>query len=132
VVADRPAYLTASVGEGTAAGDTRPALVTHPPQQGQTYIDYHLELPRTPARLETAVAIQDGSASTGITFSVLANGQELWRDTVSAADGWHPVSVDLSDFAGQALWLTLCVDPSGPATYDWARWAEPAIVPAAP
>jgi hypothetical protein len=132
VAADRPAYLTASVGDGTAGGQTRPGLVTHPPQQGQTYIDYHLRLPGAPARLEAAVGIQDGADSTGITFSVLANGQGLWRETVSAADGWHPVSVDLSAFAGQALWLTFGVDPNGPATYDWARWAQPAIVPAAP
>ncbi len=125
---DRPAYLSATPGEGTSGGETRPALVTHPPIGGATAIDYLVTLPAgKPARLSFACGLQDGSKSTGVGFVVEVNGQEVSRQTVAAADGWHPGTVDLTAHAGETILLSLVVDALGDASYDWSRWAEPRI-----
>jgi len=127
---ERPPYLGASPGEGKSAGETRKALITHPPQYGRTWIDYYLALPAAKARFECAVAIQDGAKTTnGIVFIVLVNGEEARRLTVEEPDGWHNLAVDLSAHSGKPVLLTLCVDSNGLATCDWARWGEPRIVP---
>ena len=54
----------------------------------------------------------------------LASDRTLTR---TAPDGWHPAEVDLSEFAGKTLLLSLTVDSDGPFTCDWATWAEPSI-----
>ena len=58
---------------------------------------------------------------------VEANGRELYRRQVTSPDGWHPGEVDLSEFAGQVVLLSLIVDADGSYSYDWATWAEPTI-----
>ncbi len=128
---DRPAYLSATPGEGTCGGETRPAMVTHPPIGGVTAIDYLVTLPAgTPAHLAFACGLQDGSKSTnGVAFIVEVNGQEVSRQVAAAADGWHPGEVDLTPYAGQTILLSLVVDSLGDASYDWSRWSQPRIEP---
>jgi hypothetical protein len=95
--------------------------------------DFAMQLPKNSrARLQFAVGIRDGSKSTGCRFLVLANGRTIWQLLVNKVDGWHEADVDLSDYAGQPLVLSLVVDPAGPYNYDWGFWAEPRLVKARP
>jgi hypothetical protein len=102
----------------------------HPPNFGRTYVDYYLRLPATTGKigLEFAVALQDKSLSDGLIFLVEANCRELFRQKVTAPDGWHEGRVGLTEFAGKNLLLSLIVDSDGPYSFDWARWGEPRIV----
>ncbi|MBM3471765.1 MAG: hypothetical protein FJX75_00665 [Armatimonadetes bacterium] len=125
---NRPIYLGASQGTGRCAGVERPALAVHPPIGGETVVDYLLTLPRDPAVLTTSAGIQDGAdRSNGIDFAVAVNGEVLHRQPVERADGWHPLGVDLSRWAGQTIVLSLIADARDDATCDWARWAEPVV-----
>ena len=128
-ISDRPSYVTATPGEGRSGGETRPALVVHPPVGGATAADYLVTLPRDkPAQLRFAAAIQEGAKGTnGVAFIVTVNGQVASRQEVPASDGWHPATVDLSAYAGQTILLSLVADAMGDASYDWARWGEPRI-----
>jgi hypothetical protein len=125
----RPGYLGASVGRGMSAGVERRALIAHPPIGGATAVDYLLALPAgARAELSTAVAVQDGAkGSNGLDFLVTVNGTERGRVSVGGPDGWRPLAVDLTPWAGQTVVLSLVADARGEATSDWARWAEPAI-----
>ncbi|MBI2301155.1 MAG: hypothetical protein HYU66_19785, partial [Armatimonadetes bacterium] len=127
---DRPGYLSAAAGEGRSGGVARPSLVTHPPSDGFTAIDYVVTLPReTPADLRFSCALQEGAKSnSGVAFRVTVNGREVSRHDVSGPDGWHDGQVDLRAFAGQTVLLSLIVDALGDAVCDWARWGEPRIV----
>jgi hypothetical protein len=78
--------------------------------------------------LSTAVAVQDGAkGSNGLDFLVTVNGTERGRVSVGGPDGWRPLAVDLTPWAGQTVVLSLVADARGEATSDWARWAEPVI-----
>lgn len=127
----RPAYLSGLAGEGTCAGVTRPALVTHPPVDGFTAIDYVLSLPpEPPTVLRFWAGIQDGAVGTnGVAFVPTVNGQAVSRLEVKGADGWHEAGVDLGAYAGRTILLSLIVDALGDASYDWARWGEPRLEP---
>jgi len=127
---ERPAYLSAGVGEGRSGGVTKPALLAHPPIDGSTAVDYLLTLPRgAPAELRFSTAIQEGAETTnGIAFLVAANGNVLSRQEVTRPEGWHEGRADLSAYAGETVLLSLIVDARGDATCDWARWGEPRIV----
>jgi hypothetical protein len=128
-----PAFVGVHPGEGASLGVERPGLSAHPPSSGRTVADFAMQLPKNSrARLQFAVGIRDGSKSTGCRFLVLANGRTIWQLLVNKVDGWHEADVDLSDYAGQPLVLSLVVDPAGPYNYDWGFWAEPRLVKARP
>ena len=109
-------------------GGFRRALMLHPhdnPAAPGT-ITFTLDLPAgSPA---FAFGTTDRSPrGNGQTFRVRINGEprfEYQQSQPRIAD--H--RVDLSDFAGQAVTLTLEVDPDGDASYDWAYWLTPAIM----
>ena len=91
-------------------------------------MDFLLQLPdRKPVTLEFAAGVRDGSKTTGVIFIVEANTRELYRLKLTKPDGWHPAKVDLTEFAGQTLLLSLVVDADGPYSFDWATWADPVI-----
>jgi len=124
-----PAYLTAAPGEGQSGGVTKAALVTHPPIDGSTALDYLLTLPKDPpAELRFSTALQDGAAGTnGVAFLVAVNGHVAYRKEVTGPDGWHEGCVNLSAHAGETVLLSLIVDAQGSARCDWSRWGEPRI-----
>ncbi len=130
-VQDRPAYLSASPGEGRSGDETRPALVVHPPIGGATAVDYLVTLPPgQPAQLRFAAALQDGATgSNGVAFIVTVNGRVVAHQEVPRADGWHPTTVDLSAQMGETILLSLVADALGDASCDWARWGEPRLEP---
>lgn len=121
-------HVGAAAAEAKSNGIEKRGINAHPPNGGRTSVDYLLQLPdKKPLALSFAVGLRDGSLSTGVIFLVEANGQELYRQRVTRPDGWHPGEVDLSQFAGKELLLSLIVDSDGPYNYDWATWAEPML-----
>ncbi|PIU93979.1 MAG: hypothetical protein COS65_09915, partial [Armatimonadetes bacterium CG06_land_8_20_14_3_00_66_21] len=110
-------------------GVTKAALVTHPPIDGSTALDYLLTLPKDPpAELRFSTALQDGAEGTnGVAFLVAVNGHVAYRKEVTGPDGWHEGCVNLSAHAGETVLLSLIVDAQGSARCDWSRWGEPRI-----
>jgi hypothetical protein len=118
-------------------GDWGDALFAHPPAR----ISFRVELPAEPAELRFRIALAPESwewGGDGATFIVAASAgaqppRELFRRRVSNAPEdrrWHPASVSLAPYAGQAITLTLetQVGPAGDATGDWAGWDDPRVV----
>ena len=42
--------------------------------------------------------------------------------------GWNDVTVDLADYAGKRVVLSLRTDPVEDLNYDWAGWGNPVVV----
>ena len=121
-------HVGAAPATAKSNGVQKEGINAHPPHNGRTSVDYLIQLPRAkPAKLTFAVGLRDGSKSNGVIFLVQANGRELYRRRVTRPDGWHPAEVDLSQFSGRPLLLSLIVDSDGPYYYDWATWAEPRL-----
>ena len=80
------------------------------------------------ARFDTSIAMKTGSGmSDGVTFRILINGQEVFSQAKAGASGYEAVSIDLSDYQGQTIILTLCVDSGAGSAYDYAFWGDPLI-----
>ncbi len=127
-VAVAPRFVGAAPANGISAGEKRPGIRAHPPDEGRTSVDYLIQLPdRKPLTLEFAVGVRDGSKTEGIAFIVEVNTKEMYRLRLRRPDGWHPGTVDLSAFAGKPILLSLVVDAEGSYRYDWATWADPII-----
>ncbi|MCX7825466.1 MAG: hypothetical protein N2689_07895 [Verrucomicrobiae bacterium] len=119
-------FMRPTAGEATVGGVKKAALHVHPPQSGQMVVDYLLQLPPSPARLEAFAGIRDGSNSHGVGFSVRVNGRELWSAQLRPG-AWRPLQADLARHAGQAIVLSLVTDAMGDFSYDWAVWGEPVL-----
>ena len=68
----------------------------------------------------------------GATFEVFVNGRRVFLEHLPvevAREGWHRREVDLSDYSGQTISVTLETTPGpiGDVTADWAGWGEPRI-----
>jgi hypothetical protein len=113
----------------TIGGVSRPGFFAHPPNHGCTVAIFLMSLPEKPARFRSFVGLRDRSFSTGVVFSVEANGQEVAKRRMKPG-GWEPLEADLRAWAGKPVALTLVTDSDGPFDADWACWGEPAIVPA--
>ena len=127
---ERPGYSYFQGISRTAicAGETRNALSLHPPPNGRTIADYWLKLPAEPVQLRTAVGILDGSKSTGVGFEIQVNGRSVFTKSLKPASGWIPAEVDLSEWAGKPVLLSLISDSEGDYTFDWAVWGTPVIM----
>jgi hypothetical protein len=120
-------FMRPAPGEAVVGGVKKPALHAHPPQSGRMAVDYLLRLPPTPARLEIAAGIRDGSNSHGVGFIVQVNGHEACSAQLRPS-AWKPMTVDLARYAGQTVVLSLITDAMGDFSFDWAVWGEPRII----
>jgi hypothetical protein len=94
--------------------------------------DFWIKLPASPAVLQTAIGIRDGSKSTGVGFSIEVNGRTMFEQSLRPGGGWTPVTVDLSPWKSDAILLTLATDALGDFSFDWAVWALPQLVSKTP
>jgi hypothetical protein len=125
-------------------GDQRAVISVHPPWRegwGVVWSDYMIQLPDAkPLFLDFATAIRDNvpdkePPSDGVQFQVYAAPTEsgefkLLFDRFSDAKRWEEARVDLSEFAGQKVYLRLLTSP-GPkhdTTCDQSYWADPIII----
>ncbi|MFC3804184.1 DUF6259 domain-containing protein [Cohnella sp. GCM10012308] len=116
------------VGTGVVLGVQKQGLDAHPPQHGQTRVDYVVTLPSGGAKLTGFAGIKDGAEdSQGVGFRVAVNGSERWSDDLQPGGAWTPFSVSLSAYAGKTVVVTLITDSLGDYGYDWAFWGEPKL-----
>jgi hypothetical protein len=122
----------------TIDGQKKVVLFEHPPAR----ISYNLEV-RKPISLTTALSISPAAwdqEGDGVQFNVYARPTGEDQDILlfsryidpknqPSDRAWIPVTVDLSQFVGQKVVLTLetTPGPKGNKVYDWAGWAEPQI-----
>ena len=63
----------------------------------------------------------------GVRFIVTADGREVFaRETIETR--WQPQGVDLTEFAGRRVRLTLLTDALRNTSYDWALWGNPRVL----
>ena len=113
-------------GESTIAtigGVQKPSIFAHPPEGGQTVLQFLLSLPQAEAlRFSFSMGLQDG-CSDGVSFKVLVNGEtqfEHFTDTPS----WVDADISLSEFASETVLLELVTDSGEYSNCDWAHWAD--------
>ena len=109
--------------------ELRNGIFQHPPQIGTSQYSWLVTLPGSGApRFETSIAMKTGSGmSDGVTFRILINGKEVFSRQKAGASGFEDVSIDLSEYRGQTIVLTLCVDSGAGSAYDYAFWGDPLI-----
>lgn len=121
----------------TIDGIYREVLYLHPPAS----LRYALDITQ-PCSFTASIAIDPvvwQKSGDGAVFEIFieaagARRQQLFHrqlDPVGNPDdrGWHDVEVDLSDYVGQRIYLTLSTDPGplGDSSNDWAGWGAPRV-----
>ena len=120
-------YDAGSTREETIGGVKKRVIAAHPPGHGRTVLQWNLRLPRGQgATLSTSAGIGEKSMTGGAIFVIRADGKPLYS-WFSSTPSWSPIAVDLSDFAGRDVWLSLETDSAGDPFYDWALWGDPVI-----
>lgn len=108
----------------------RKGLYGHPPDHGQTHLEWLLHLPATmKLRLTFGTAVLPGGNK--VRFEVRINGRLRWERLCAGGSRWLDGRVDLSAQAGKTVLLSLVTDSVGSAHSDWAVWSEPRLTAAA-
>ncbi|QNK57689.1 DUF6259 domain-containing protein [Paenibacillus sp. PAMC21692] len=117
-------------GTGSVNNVNKQGLDAHPPQRGQTHVEYALRLPvGTDAALTGFAGIKDGAdESGGVGFRIAVNGNIVWSEDMMPGAAWEPFHISLADYAGESVVLTLITDSMGDYGYDWAFWGEPQLI----
>ena len=96
-------------------GERKPSIYAHPPTNGQTIIQFPLNLPNVQGlTFSFAMVLQDNPCSNGVLFQVLLNGQKRFEHLIETPD-WVDMTIPLSEFAGQSVLLELVTD------HQWKR-----------
>jgi len=124
-----------------------PAIYQHPDNEHDGDATFEIALPadkKTNLKFATVIS---GPTANGVRFSILVNGKEIWNETktvflnekaseskpaqenvLPTANPFSDHTLDLSDYAGQRINLTLRVNALGNSEHDWANWVEPRVV----
>lgn len=121
-----PQYAGASVAEAAVGGVSRKGFTAHPPNHGQTHIQFLVNLAETAVAFHSFVGLRDGSRSEGCVFRVLVNGEEVASRKMMPGQ-WEEISADLTPWAEKTILFSLVTDSDGPFNYDWAMWGEPRV-----
>ncbi len=118
-------------GDITLGGVAKRGLETHPPYEngpGDVLITWSLALPDSPhVRLSFFAGMDEGAEKTdGVMFFVEVNDEQIFSVHV-IEKVWRHFEVDLSEWRGQTISLTIGNSPGPPGSttwWDWARWGE--------
>ncbi|MBN1902891.1 hypothetical protein JW926_16325, partial [Candidatus Sumerlaeota bacterium] len=108
----------------------RPGIFHHPPDTGCSDAVFTLSLPgieqgrNLVMKFDTAFTHESDD---GVRFSVLLDGRELWFHKQKKIEP-APHKINLTNWAGKKVALTLRVDPLQNSKYDWSVWVWPRIV----
>jgi hypothetical protein len=133
--------LAFSMDPQTIQGVTKPAVYAHPPSR----ITYHDVKVPPRARLELFLALKEDAWSKetdGVYFRVGVAHRDTYKDLVTrnidpfrvAGDrGWVPISIDLSEYAGETIKVIFNTHESLPGVvpngmYDFAVFGAPRVV----
>ena len=136
---DTTTGATCNVDRRACGGVTMRCLFTHPPYVGgvgATIVEFGpFPLGRHKPALSMQLGVADGGdASDGVEFMVYAATKpDAWTHVAKhhiLRPGWTPVTVDLTDFAGDRLSLRLVADvgPADNSAADWACWGTPRLI----
>ena len=121
-----PQHASGHVAANTVNDVSRPGFFAHPPDQGQTRLEFPIQLPARPASFHAAVGLRDGSVSEGCLFIIEVSGKEVARQLVVPGQ-WHEMTVDLAAWTGRLVVLSLVTDSDTTHYYDWAAWGDPRL-----
>ena len=124
----------------TIKGESKPSIYAHPPSR----IIFHDIVVPEQARLELFLAIKEDAwpkGTDGVYFRVGVSHEGVYKDLltrnvdpyrVEGDKGWVPVSIDLSEYAGQTVNVVFNTQESMPgrqpnALYDFAIFGAPRI-----
>ncbi len=113
------------MGEFEVAGRALPGINGHSPWQGETRLDWVLDLPREPMDLAFRCGLRDGGKQ--VSMGVEINGRPAWRERFDAPNGWVDGVVEMRPYAEQTVLLSLVTDALGNSGWDWAVWGEPRL-----
>jgi len=122
---EQSVYGSGRVGEWTLDGRTRRGVFGHPPDHGETHLEWLLRLPPEPLRLRFAAGVQPGGEA--VACRVEINSRPRWTRYFPRPAGWIEGEVNLAAYAGQRVLLALVTDSVGPNNCDWAVWGEPRL-----
>jgi hypothetical protein len=118
-------------------GQSPPALFAHPPSR----VTWTVTVPAQKPHFNTYVALRPyvwEQRSDGVTFDVsVTDGTHEMTATRFLNPGsrlsdraWIEMDLDLSEYAGRSVQLTLATSagPQGNSAWDWALWGNPRIV----
>jgi len=117
----------------TAGGVARQGIFMPPPAGpdtgGETFVQWPVPVPQ-PSAFQFSAGVEDsaGACTDGVTFRVVVNGTEAWRQNV-LHQGWVNGIVDLSAYVGTTVQLRIVTNP-GPANNpdcDWASYSDLAV-----
>ena len=125
----------------TIKGETKRAIYAHPPSR----IIYHDVKVPPHARLEVFLGVREEAwpkGTDGVYFRVGVSSGDTYKDLVKrsvdpyhveADRGWIPISIDLSEYAGQTVNVIFNTHESAPGVtphgmYDFAVFGAPRIV----
>ncbi|MEO0476728.1 MAG: DUF5722 domain-containing protein [Planctomycetota bacterium] len=92
---------------------------------------YTVELPKEGKPVLRFKSFREKNKGDGVVFRVRVNSKILFKKTVNDK-AMRDHEVDLSEYAGKTIKLTLEVDPRKNNNYDGALWLNPAITDAGP
>ena len=122
----------ATVTHAACAGVIRRALGLQPPIRGRSLVDWLVQLPDAPLRLNTAIGLRDGATGKAMRFEVQVNGQTHLSRSLEPGASWLPVELDLSPWRGQPALLTFTAETQDRAGSIHALWAEPRLTAPSP
>jgi tetratricopeptide (TPR) repeat protein len=106
----------------------RQVVFMHPPAEAT----FTVTLPVTPTALTFWMGIDPaahGWQGDGVVYRVVVDGSEVFTHTLTAEEarrGWQGARVDLGEWAGEEIRLTLATGagPAGDGQGDWAGWGD--------
>ena len=118
-------YNSGKRSHGTVDGVQKETINAHPPEDGQTLLQFLLSLPQAEEMMFSfSMGLLDEEArSSGVTFEVLLNGQKRFERFIKTP-GWTNEQIPLSEFAGEIVLLELVTAPGENPNWDWAHWAD--------
>ena len=118
------AWGSGTRGRGTSGGVQKESIQAHPPDEGQTVLQFLLSLPHAQEiTFSYSMGLNDAGCSLGVIFQVMLNGQTQFEHSTRVG-GWVDAHLSLSEFAGETVLLELVTDPDGTSGCDAAHWAD--------
>ena len=113
-----------------AGGWPTPSIFHHPPTTGTGGATFRVPLPPLENGKRLLLKFYTGftaETENGVEFAVLVDGHETWK-AVQKDVNPEAREIDLSQWAGREVPITLRVDALVNTGYDWAQWVQPRIL----
>ncbi|HZO84416.1 MAG TPA: hypothetical protein VFC26_04340, partial [Verrucomicrobiae bacterium] len=119
----------------SAGGMKQDALFEHPAHGKPARVEFKVALPRPGSGelllLSFETALADGITLSpgvdGVRFAVEIDGKRIFEHSCRETR-WTPHMIDLAEFAGRTVNLSLITDEIGNSSYDWAVWGTPRVL----